>query len=78
MNIEFNEREYKKLVNAIASALDEADQRFRSTHGGLPFDVVRADAAHALPGNITLTEQNLDDYALAVSSGEPFQFQLLG
>jgi hypothetical protein len=77
-SINFNEREYKKLLEAIALTIDEADQHFRSTHAGLPVDVVRADVVHALPENITLPDEDLDEYAQAVADGEPFEFRLLG
>lgn len=74
----FNEREYRKLLESIAADLDAADQHFRSTHAGLPVDVVRADAPSALPVGITLGDDDLDAYARAVAAGEAFEFHLQG
>lgn len=39
----------RKLLEEIPAKLEAADQKFRQTHVGLPYDVVRADAAHASP-----------------------------
>lgn len=77
-HFEFNESGYREILVHIAADLDAADQRFRSTHAGLPVDVVRADAPDALPDGITLEDGALDTYAQAVASGEPFQFRLEG
>jgi len=78
VRVKVNDREFRKLLEQIARQLEEADRKFRSTHTGLPVDVVRADASDAMPANITLTDGQLDDYAAAVAADEPFQFQLRG
>jgi hypothetical protein len=75
---QFDNRELRNLMRAIAQRIEAADERFRRTHEGLPLDVVRADAIHALPDGVQLTEAQLDAYASAVSAGDPFQFQLGG
>ena len=74
----FNGGEYRKLLKSIADNLSAADLHFRSTHSGLPIDVVRADARDALPSGFTLTDSQIEAYAAAVAAGEPFEFRLLG
>lgn len=65
----------KALYAQARANLDAADAEFRRTHAGLPLDVVIADfASHGPP--LQLTEQQLHDYAAAVSNGEPFEFRL--
>jgi hypothetical protein len=76
--ITFNERGYQELLQSIADTITTADQHFRTTHGGLPIDVVRADVSDALPTGITLSEADLEAYSAAVSSGESFEFRLKG
>lgn len=78
MRINMDERAYRRLQEEIAGKIEAADAKFRETHTGLPLHVVRADAADALPEGIVLTSQNLDDYAVAVSKGERFEFRLQG
>jgi len=78
VRVEVNDRELRKLIEQIARQIEEADQHFRQTHTGLPVDVVRADAPDALPSNIELTDEQLDEYAAAVAGDEPFEFHLRG
>lgn len=66
----------RKLLEEIAAKLEAADQKFRQTHTGLPYDVVRADAAHAFPDGVELTEEDLNKHAAAVAEGETFDFRL--
>jgi hypothetical protein len=77
-HFKFNESGYRELLQQIADNLNAADQKFRSTHTGLPVDVVRADAPDALPAGITLGASDLDAYAAAVAAGELFEFRLKG
>jgi len=65
VRVEVNDRELRKLLEQIAGQIEEADQHFRQTHTGLPVDVVRADAPDALPSNVQLTPEQLDEYAAA-------------
>lgn len=73
---QFNERGMRKLFEEIAAKFEAADQKFRRTHTGLPYEVVRADAAQALPDGVELADDDLDKYAAAVAAGEPFEFRL--
>lgn len=77
-HFKFNDSGYRDLLQKIANDLNAADQKFRSTHTGLPVDVVRSDAPDALPGGITLGPIELDAYAQAVAAGDPFEFRLHG
>lgn len=72
----FDRRGMWKLFEEIAAKLEVADQQFRQTHTGLPYDVVRADAAHAFPAGVELAEEDLNKYAAAVAADEPFEFRL--
>ncbi|GAA4678408.1 hypothetical protein [Frondihabitans cladoniiphilus] len=65
-----------EVFEQIATAVSEADASFRSTHEGYPEEIVRADAASALP--IDLTGEGVDAYALAMATGQDFEFQLGG
>lgn len=76
--VRVNDRAIRKMLERIATQLEEADRSFRETHTGLPVDVVRADAPDALPANLQLSPEALDDYAAAVSADKPFEFQLRG
>jgi hypothetical protein len=78
VRVEVNKREWQKLLEQVARQLEEADQHFRQTHTGLPVDVIRADAPDALPTNIQLTAEQLNDYAAAVADDRPFEFHLRG
>lgn len=78
MKINFDERAYRRLLDDVAEKIAAADAKFRETHTGLPLHLVRADTGDAFPDGVQLTSQNLDDYALAVSTDEPFQFRLQG
>lgn len=76
--VRVNDRELRKLLQGIARQFEEADRSFRETHTGLPVHVVRADVADALPKGITLSAEDLDKYAAAVASDEPFELHLRG
>jgi len=73
---QFNERGMRKLFKEITAKFEAADENFRRTHTGLPYEVVRADAAQALPAGVELGDADLDKYAAAVASGQPFEFRL--
>ncbi|ROS71868.1 hypothetical protein EDF24_3726 [Curtobacterium sp. PhB130] len=73
-----NERELRKLMQGIARQLEDAGRSFQETHTGLPVHVVRADVADALPKDIELSAETLDEYAAAVAGDEPFEFHLGG
>jgi len=74
MRVKMNDEGLRQMFREVASNLEAADESFRATHTGLPFDVVIADAVDALP--VELDEAGLIDYAQAVSAGEPFRFEL--
>ena len=76
--VKVDERAWRKILEQVARQLEEADQRFRQTHTGLPVGVVRADAPDAMPTNIQLTAEQLDEYAAAVAGDKPFSFHLRG
>lgn len=69
-----NDEGIRKMLEEIAAKLEAADQHFRQTHEGYPFEVVRNDAPDALP--IELNDEGWDAYATAVASGQPFRFEL--
>lgn len=73
MKIEFDARAYKKLLAEVAESIEAADKQFRETHAGLPIDVIVADFATHGP-KVHLPEAKLQEYAEAVSTGEPFRW----
>ena len=48
VQVKMNDDGMRKLFEEIAANLDAADQRFRQTHEGYPFDVVRKDEPASL------------------------------
>lgn len=70
-----NDKAIQRLYEQIAANIAAADQAFRATHEGYPLEVVEVDAQSAIPG-VELDQDTIHRYAVAVSRGEPFQFEL--
>jgi hypothetical protein len=65
----------ESILRQVQANIEAADKQFRATHEGLPVDVIVADFAEFGP-DVELTEEALNTYAAAVSSGEPFAWHL--
>ncbi len=66
----------RDLMRDVQANIAAADIRFRETHAGLPVDVIVADFREHGP-SLELSEETLHAYALAVSTGEPFEWRLI-
>lgn len=68
-------RGMRDLMQRVKVELDAADKQFRASHTGMPVDVVIEDFAEFGP-NLDLPDETLRAYAEAVSSGQPFEWEL--
>ena len=75
VTVKVNDDGIRRLYEEIATKIDAADRAFRNSHEGFPLEVVEADARTAIPG-VELDNDTLHRYAVAVTEGAPFQFEL--
>ena len=77
MKIKINEAGMRELYAGIAKKIEDADRRFRRQYEGHPVAEVkpRVKSAFAAIG-VNLPEQQIADYAKAVSAREPFKWVL--
>ena len=75
VTVKLNDDGIRRLYEDIAARIEAADRAFRASHGGFPIEVVESDARTAILG-VELDDDTLHDYAVAVSNGAPFQFEL--
>jgi len=77
MKVKMNNSGMRDLFAGIAKKIEDADRKFRAQYEGHPVAEVkpRVKAAFASIG-VNLPEQQIADYAKAVSAREPFKWVL--
>ncbi|MCE0510615.1 hypothetical protein LVJ59_16320 [Microbacterium sp. KKR3/1] len=75
MKIKINEAGMRELYAGIAKKIEDADRRFRRQHEGYPVAEVKPRVKSAFTAiGVNLPEQQIADYAKAVSAREPFKW----